>query len=174
MKSARPTRVATRRSNVGCSPNNSVTAGIRKNSHMFQISHNRMRERTLDSGNSPVLFGLLICVLFNSYTLSALCSECGNCRLHSIFETTRIVHRFLLHSTAKPGVHLAFAVLASALAQRAGISVASHKNVPIFRRMTANQSANEWTPTELGSGLVAPSTTITIAPMIETMAKMLM
>src|SRR6266566_4934258 len=151
--------------------NNSVTAGIRKNSHMFQISHNRMRERISGSGNPPVLFGLLVCVLLNSYTLSALCSTRGNCRLHSIFETTRIVHRFWLHSTTKPGVYLAFAALASALAWRAGISVASHKNVPIFKRMTANQSANEWTPTELGSGLVAPSTTITIAPMMEITAK---
>ena len=110
MKSARPTRVATRRSNVGCSPNNSVTAGIRKNSHMFQISHNRMRERISGSGNPPVLFGLLVCVLFNSYTLSALHSTRGNCCLHSIFETTRIVHRFWLHSTTKPGVYLAYAI----------------------------------------------------------------
>ncbi len=90
--------------------NNSVTAGIRKNSHMFQISHNRMRERISGSGNLPVLFGLLVCVLFNSYALFALRSTCGNCCLRTIFENTRILYRFWLHSTTKPGVYLACAI----------------------------------------------------------------
>ena len=40
--------------------------------------------------------------------------------------------------------------------------------------MVGNQSQRLCTPTELGSGLVAPSTTSTMAPMMLTTAKMLM
>ena len=68
--------------------------GMIKGVHTTQIIHRRVGERPSASEDSPVSFGLLFFICFNSLVLSSFPAQ------------DTALRDFLLYSTTKPGVYL--------------------------------------------------------------------
>ena len=144
-----------------------------RGNHTTQISHMRKGERPSALEASRASFGLLICLFFNSlfrYSLRLSVSfynEAG--RLSSVLDVTLGFH-FIIHTI------YAFMLCVWAVcfvSRRSGTRAESQRIVPAPSTITGIQSSNECTPTELGSGLIAPRKMNATKARIENMARML-